>query len=358
MSDHSPIAPSSAHIWGGGCPGSVTLRAAYPQAPTEKSEEGDRAHRVAFDIATGVSHRCEDDEMLEAAELYVETIRASGVPGTALHFEERVAAPTMIHPDNWGTPDAWAFHDEILYVWDFKYGHRFVDEFENLQLVNYVAAIVETHNLSPRRCILTIVQPRCYYRGRPVRTWQVEWRDMAAYIDALSAAATVAMSGTGELKPGGYCGDCEARHACPALQLAAYDAAELSGLALPVELDPETLGRELTILKRAAEMLEARLTGLETQALAEIKSGRNVPGWTAESKDGPLRWNADVSEAVLQLGDLMGVDLRKPGLITPTQAIKAGIDGAVISEYASRKRGEAKLVPLDTRDTRRIFKKD
>jgi hypothetical protein len=55
------------------------------------------------------------------------------------------------------------------------------------------------------------------------------------------------------------------------------------------------------------------------------------------------------------MGQLFGVDLAKPGVKTPTQAKKAGVDEAVIMAYSVTPMGSVKLTPVNPADARRVF---
>jgi len=58
------------------------------------------------------------------------------------------------------------------------------------------------------------------------------------------------------------------------------------------------------------------------------------------------------------MGNAFGVDLSKPGVITPNQAIKAGMDRDTIKHIVKREKKGTKLVP-DNKSTlaSRVFKK-
>ena len=125
--------------------------------------------------------------------------------------------------------------------------------------------------------------------------------------------------------------------------------------AVLLDVTPQGVGMELALLKRAEAALAARIAGLESSAMASIRSGVVVPGWTVESTIGREEWTAPAAE-VITLGEMMGVKLAKPPEpITPAQARKAGLDATVTAQYSRRKTGESKLVPVNTTDARRAF---
>ena len=60
-------------------------------------------------------------------------------------------------------------------------------------------------------------------------------------------------------------------------------------------------------------------------------------------------------DQVLAMGSLMGVDLSKPGVKTPKQALKSGVDEAVIKAYSITPLGSLKLISDNPADARRVF---
>jgi hypothetical protein len=71
-----------------------------------------------------------------------------------------------------------------------------------------------------------------------------------------------------------------------------------------------------------------------------------VPGWVPKQGEGREAWSIPV-EQVVALGETLGVPLAKPGVITPGQARKAGLDSSLTDAFARRPPGEIKLVRSD-----------
>jgi hypothetical protein len=366
---HAVLAPSSAdrrvH-----CSGSRELEAKYPETESSiDSKEGTAAHWAATELFAG---RTIDtgllapngimltDEMVEAAEMYYNDVVSvyGDFAGFTAHIEERVDI-SIIHPDCWGTPDAWIFKPYHLIVWDFKFGHRYVDVFENWQVLEYSAGILEKvgiNGLSDQKTIVEfrIVQPRCYVGGAPIRTWKVMASDLRGYYNHLRLREAEAMKPDAPTTVGEHCRDCKARHACVSAQRAAFNAMDIAGTNVPFDLPPEALGAELRYIDRAIKSLEFRRTGLAEQALALIKRGVPVSFYKAEPSMGRERWKVPDAE-IITMGELMGLALSKPKLITPKQAIKAGLDATVVEAYSETPRGETKLEPDDGKLARKVF---
>ena len=108
-------------------------------------------------------------------------------------------------------------------------------------------------------------------------------------------------------------------------------------------------------LLRAKEAIEHRLTGVDAQIMATIKSGTQVDGLALDNPPGRLKWIKPEKE-ILALGDLMQIELGKRSLITPTQAIKL-LDESVIKVYSDRPIGKTKIVDSKTTRAAMVFGK-
>jgi len=126
------------------------------------------------------------------------------------------------------------------------------------------------------------------------------------------------------------------------------------------DLDHHALGVEIKLLHHAESLLKARLSGLEEQALHHIRQGNNVSFFTAKQGYGRETWRSDTPvEQIIMMGDLMGVDIRKPiELDTPAQARKKGVDESVIAEYSEKRPTALKLIEADTAETiKQVFER-
>lgn len=370
---HSFLPPSGAAAWVK-CPAWCKMQADFPEEETESSAEGTAAHWVATEMIEGViieqgatapNGVIVTDEMIEGAQLFFNAVM-SIARGSELHVEETIGCE-YINPICYGTPDVWTFQPQFaeLHVFDYKFGHEFVDEFENVQLTTYTAGILdklarEIFNKPVGqidqfvRVHFHIVQPRCFYKGAPVRSWQCYASDLRGTFNILRAAAIEATSENPTAKTNAECRHCSGRHACAALQRAAYSDAEFATAPAVFELSPESASLELRMFERALDRLQARTESLREVVLSHIKTGATVPHWKTTTTAGRVVWK-ESPDVVAALGDLFGVDLRKSSLVTPTQALKLGIDEAVISGYTAKQSGSIKLEAVNNSDARRVF---
>lgn len=369
---HAPLPPSAAGKWVP-CPGSRMLEIQYPEPPdTPDTLNGDAAHWGGSETLHGRPIALGQvapngvvltDEMIEGAEMYVDDI-FSVHPVQPLHIEERIPIP-YVHEQNWGTPDCWLYQYEngkpVLYVWDYKFGHSFVEVFENWQILDYVCGILDSlsvdgANDQTLEVVMRVVQPRSFHRDGPVREWRATAAELRPYFNKLQMSAHVAMSANARCHVNPECKHCSASHVCEALARASANACDVATRSIPLELPPQAQALELRTLHRAQEALNARVTGIEGSLLSHIKGGVRVPFYGVAQGVGRETWSKPIPE-VIALGDMCEVDVRKPGALTPKQAIKAGLPAEVVKVYSHVPMGEIKLVPDNSLTARKVFSK-
>lgn len=371
---HARVMPSKLSLTVA-CPGSLKLQeeaaAKGELTETEEQAEGTLAHLVALKYAVGSGHEWPvgrkvkvgaydfeiDDDMVDGAAIYSEEAQPGG------RFENSVSIPDVHPTECFGTPDYWRAIIEtylkLLKVIDYKYGHRYVEVWQHYQLIAYAAGVARFLNLSlDFPVMLVIVQPRNYTHG-VVREWKTTVGEIYR-ICAEQIAPRVALS----LAPnpptytGRHCLDCQARHVCKTLQTSDASLVDFSGTAEVRDMPDAAVGSELRILKEAIKRLEARYTGLYEHASNLARNKHTIAHWSMQPGQARLKWKDDVTpEKVVAMGDLFGIDLRKPLAVkTPTQCIQAGVDKGIIDgDYAHRPQGAMRLTPDDTVRTRKIF---
>jgi len=319
------------------------------QAPTEAIIEGEAGHAVAAAMAMGqiVTDDAEGvtEEMIDGGHVWVEALE-----GYPAHIEQRVNMPS-IHPTKvWGTPDArqWAIETKTHRAADYKYGHEFVDEFENWQLLAYtVGSLDEVYPVwrdDPGvTAQMTIVQPR-FYNAAPVRTWQIMTAGLLHYEARMRNAVAEAEGPNPRIISGTHCTHCPARATCSTFAKTVMHAIDFTGRPDPMVADADQVGKELVLVQEFIKRLEARETGLSAMAEGMIKAGKRVPFYSMKQSEGRVAWTMPV-EVVEMSANMVGKSaLKPPALVTPTQAKdRKLLDSRVIAAYSDRPKGAFKL---------------
>lgn len=363
---------SDANIWMK-CHGSHAAQQLHPGPPGELSMsklEGRACHEVAQKLFRNepfgdiVGSLSQDgivitQELFEAAREYYNDVwgycNSHGLTGQ-WHIEESVDLRRYLH--EWhGVVDAWVHEPQsnTLIIWDAKFGHSIVNPYEHWPLIIYALGLTEQkliYNIE-----LRIVQPRGFTSEGIARTWKLTQFELMKYGDILRNTLPLVLGDSPICTPGPQCKTCTARAGCDALQRTSYDNIDYVNSLSTHTLSGHSLGVELKLLQRAQEMIKMRLSGLEEQALYEIKQGKQVPYFAAKPTYGRKRWKKEIPvEQVIMMGDIMGKDLRKPvELDTPAQCIKKGIDPAVVEQYAETPSTGVKLEPVTERGIKSVF---
>ncbi len=358
MSSHSIVAPSSAarRIQ---CPQSVTWEAALPEEDSEDAREGEAVHWAGAEQLSG---RLVDvgqiapngviltTEMVEAADLYSDDVTKAlapfGLKPRDGQIEQRLPIPG-IHAQSFGTPDFFILVSQgpgrpmRLLLWDFKFGHRYVEVFQNPQLVDYaVGACREVHDTHPGVDItFTIVQPRSYSAAGPVRRWETTLADLRPLANQSAMAAEEALGPTPRARTGPECRDCKARGVCPQLAREAFACMDEAGRSLPLDMPPEAMALEHALAERAIERLQARLSGLGASIERTLRAGQRVPGYRLSPTAGREQWTVPAAQ-VIETARALGVSVAKaPEPVTPNQARKAGLDPSLVAAWSTRTSG-------------------
>lgn len=348
MSDreHAKFAPSSAARWVA-CPGSILISEGIVEPPSESSIEGELAHAVAEAALRGDPPPTDaTDEMIDGALIYADYVRSIVPNLSSLHIEERVAG---VHPENWGTPDAWGMSDDTLHIFDYKFGYGVVDPYRNFQLLNYAAGIIG--KIPDMMIHLHIIQPRAYHRDGVCRSWSITSDGAFGIFDQLASAVLEGLRNDAKCYSGPHCDHCPGRYRCSTLLRCVYSSIDRSGDSLPMDIHADVMGKILIQVRDSIARLQAIESGLEQQVMSVLSAGARVPGWHIECGVGREKWRLTYAE-ITALGDAMGIDVRKPGLVTPKQAVKAGLPREVVDCHTETPVGKKKIVRDDERLSR------
>lgn len=388
MSEHAPLAPSSAPQWGH-CSGSIAAQANIPDRESEATREGTAAHWVMSE--TLLNHRDNrdgprecvgylgatdpqglliDDKMVEGAQMMVDDVlevahRFNGLP--YLLIEHRVFMP-KIHPQNWGTLDVGLYlpDRQLLFIWDYKHGHRETGP-GSLQFVDYLQGLCEKYQIDglldqQTRYVARVVQPYCYYAAGPVREQTGFLSDLRGQWNQLAMKAHEAFSNP-TLSTGLWCRDCKAVGTCSAARRAGYNFIDL--VNEPYEMDRmrgADLAVERGILADGLAVAKARLEAIEDELHHRVTAGETDSGLTVETSAGRVEWTVAPGKA-RALAAQFGVDASKDAVLTPAQTLAAAPANVrpllkqVMDKMTGRKAGKLKLVPADESRTARAFKR-
>jgi hypothetical protein len=322
------------------------------------NESGIPTRELTVDAVNSV-YTDEENECIDLTVDHVlQNVQDYGI--TSIYCEELVKIQS-VHEKAFGTPDMWGYSPPkcTIHIWDYKHGHGIVEAFENWQCLMYAIGLFKSFQCDEQTkqsmlINIHIIQPRSFHRDGPIRTWTIDARKLNGYFAKLKQAADTAMGPNPPTIPGKHCRDCNGRRACPALESYCMAAVDYQSEAWGQHLDPRSLGLELQMLEDAADAIKYRISGLTEQAEHHIKQGDQVPGYIVELGRGNLDWLGDLDD-VFKAGDEHGIDLRKPGAATPTQAITMGMPKGVIANITRRPKRKNKLKRQTQADIRRIF---
>lgn len=349
------IPPSRADIWGspGGCQGWGKMVSGLPEAPESMPRKAAKeAKKVALDlICDRLVDIDPDSEVYEAAKVFADDV--AGVYRLVdldpdLRYGDEVSVNTpRIHKNSIGKVPYHIYSPkkESLNVWIYSHSRTAIDVRGHLPLVNYAAGLMAHYDLNGAAEFRTvvhmrIVQPLAYHKDGTIRTWTVTAPELRPYVNRLEIAANRAYADDAPIRSGPHCRYCLARTLCESALRSGMAMYEVASSVSRQQLDPRALARQYEIVCRAREQLKGLEDGYYAEMVARVGE---VPGYTIEATVGRLNWTAPVDK-VASLGDLMGVDLRKPvDLITPTQA-KKKLSNELILQFSAREPGALKLV--------------
>jgi hypothetical protein len=311
-----------------------------------------------------------DVEMAEGAEVIVDDVLAVCQKHGALQgllVEQRVHMP-QIHPQNWGTLDVAAYLPAIrtIFLWDYKHGQREVAAWENYQLINYVAGLVnllELNGIDDQEITVAmrVVSPFCYQARGPISEWVVRLSDLRGYFNLLRAKADEALTAP-TLSAGLHCRDCSAVGSCPAARSFSYQL--IHAVNLPYAMDQMTgadLAVERNILKAGISVAKARLEAIEDDLTHRITAGETGTGLTLESTAGRSKYTVPPKQAIA-IAAQFGADISVDACLTPLQSVKAvpadkrAMFEHVLKTVSARSAGALKLIPATDSVGFRAFK--
>lgn len=339
------------------CPASETPHASRGgniSAGTDEQIEGRAAAWVAECVLSGTATEALEligrvsphgweitADMAKHVQGYIDTVRAHGTP-VKVELDLMLFNGMVI-----GRPDSHTAADEqILHVYELKYGYRIVEPETLIQLWLAAAALSKPHH---NAYMLHVYQPRGYHpagihRAHMIGRGDLERFQREAWQSALDVHNTPHVA-----RPGEHCTYCPRRTACATLQN--NIAAMIEVIGVPEERDrtltPEELAQRYTMLKNAKALISAAMSGVNGEIESRLKSREYLHGfYLGDTYSRDRQWNCDPA-------DKYGEDAYKTVLKTPAEMEREGfeVDGMTHRPYTGQSVKE-----WNSNDIKRWFK--
>lgn len=329
------------HRWAR-CPGSVKLSEGLSSRPSEFAKEGTLAHEVAqIILTTNQTPKC-SFEILEAVQVYIDTLKADTRQDHFFWVEHRFDLSDHIESGLFGTADYVSYNADkrLLRVYDYKHGAGIAVEVKgNLQLRYYALGCLLTTDLPVDNVEMVIVQPRCPHEDGPVRRERISVLELLIdFKDELVDAVNRTKEKNAPLKEGAHCRFCPAQPICPKLHEVATSSAALE-FKKELSYDPVTLSKTLTLLPT----IEAWTKAVREFAYQEALNHRPPPGFKLVHKRARRVW-ANEDEAKKELKTITD-DVFEHRLKTPAQVEKIIKDKNLIKKFTTQVVNGTTLVP-------------
>lgn len=303
-----------------------------------------------------------DADFAEAAQVYVDYVRALKTLGYLVMLETRVSPKHLwlglpdVGVELFGTADVIAYHPahQHLAIVDLKFGKGVAVEAQgNPQLLYYAAGAMKFTVLD-RLCVgagkrfegvktvsATIVQPRAFHPSGRIRPATYDVNEVVAWArDVLYPGVVKALADGGKtLFAGKQCRFCPVAATCETLKdfslataVQAFNAAPPTNtpaaasayqapLPAQITLSDEDLGELLGKIATIGPWIDA----VKKLASSRLEGGKDVPGWKLVPSLARRKWAADDDQAQMAALSAAGVDLdpiTTVALLSPAQAQK------------------------------------
>jgi hypothetical protein len=294
--------------------------------------------------------------MFEAVMVYVNycldlTAMSNPGAGRRAQVEQRFDL-SHYYPGCFGTADFVCYFGstKTLHVVDYKHGQGVpVEVEENEQLMYYGLGALHANKFPVKEIVLTIVQPRCYHKDGPIRSWRTTPERMIDFIGELVYDAKKTAEDNAPLVTGDHCRWCSASAVCPAQYDSNVKAAQAvfqpqaltSFNVVGALYDAKKLGDTLHILDRVEEWAKS----VRAFAYEEAKAGRCPPGWKLVDKRAMRKW-IDESAVIKEFNKY---NIFEQTLMSPAklEKILQPRDKERIGDFTISESSGQKLAPLD-----------
>lgn len=230
--------------------------------------------------------------------------------------------------------------DDTLTIDDLKYGWRLVEVIGNWTLLAHAIGTCMGLGITPATIILRIHQPRPYHTDGKIREWRLTYQQLENYYGMIAATLS---NPSDALNTGlDWCAKCHALATCPAAMKASMNAIDATTLAFNDDMPDAVAAYELDTLRTASAFIEARMNAVEEMVKYRVRNGAVIGDYALQSQYANRRFKPGVDPAMMKI--LTGIDLTKPGLVTPAEAERRGVDPKVIEAMTERPLTGVKLV--------------
>lgn len=356
------LRPSSAHRWTR-CAASPRIEANSPVEPdSDAAREGTCAAWVADCVLKNQFAPCADmngmthengwlvtPDMTAHVQGYVNLIRSYG--GT-VSAEQFVRLTDFIG----GTLDtsiaAEIDRSNTLRIKDLKYGMMLVEVYENPQVIIYAGAELIRLGSPPHitHVELAIYQPRAYHPEGIHRTWTMTVAELWERVNWIVARGNDCQRVDAPATPGPQCDHCSGRASCAALAFTNYRNYEVIQDTRQRHMTAAELTNELNFLDTAYDLIKARKSAVEAEALQRIRT-EHIAGWTVETGKGNrvLKFDAETVKV------MTGVDPTDPKLCTPAELERRGVPPEMVNALSRRPDTVSKLKRMNGNYLKKLF---
>ena len=238
-----------------------------------------------------------------------------------------------------GRADHVYYDGTTLFVSDFKYGWKIVDVIENWTLISHAVGWVLQNGIQPENVEFRIYQPRPYHPEGVVRSYRI---DSVTLIERAEFIFNTLDNLNDELQTSKHCYRCPSMGICPAAQQAGMNAIDVAYRAFESEPTNDQVEFLMQETQKAVDVLKQNLNAYEDMTLNRLKSGQHFKNYQIQQDLGRETWRDDVTPEIVQM--MTGVNVTKPAMVTPKQAIKAGVPEDFVKSLTTRPNKGVKLV--------------
>lgn len=291
-------------------------------------------------------------EMADAVQMYLDDVRQwhpNRNQGNT--WIEHKFYCSNIHEHFYGQSDLVYVDENILHVWDFKYGAGIVVEVPwNAQCMYYACGIIEDLQLGDEvdRVMLHIHQPRGFHFDGVHRVWSISIDDLLVWLHSVLKPAMDRALVSRETKSGEHCRFCPVRGLkCPQIMA---DMDELEILMQAKKLTAQETGRLLDLMVPA---MIGRKQWLKN-ATGMLNAGKKVPGWKLAAARSNRQFKDGANAAAVDKFGDAALTLRE--LKSPAQIDALPEGDAFTTRWAFKPDAGTTVVPA--RDSRREVSRD